>query len=710
MKVRVKLILLLIFCMISFVSLTLVHVRLMQGRLDSVFYQEEKSWIASLDRQLSLFGESLRECVYDYAYWDEMVEFLKSKDISWAEDSLEASLQTYKAQAAWVYKKDYSLYYAANTTGDGVFEKMPLPEGAIAELFSIDKFCHFFIRTPKGVMEIRGAAIYTSPDADKKTEPQGYFFAGRLWDDAFLSDLSLLTDAHAAITPIMPSGPPEYVSDPKHGLIASNRMLNGWDGVPLARLSILRWSAIIKDLVRLSGQMIFILVTYSVVLFTILWFCLAYWVSNPLWLISRSFTEKRPVSDKGLLRQRDEFGEMAAMMNRFFAQRERLVQEINEHKRSVHALRLSEEKYRDLYNSLRDGIVRVSMDGRIEECNNAYSGMLGYTKDELREITYIELTPERWHEMEKKIIEEQVVTTGYAITYDKEYIKKDGTVFPISISVWLIRDEQQGPVGMWGLVRDMTEQSKAQQELAAAQRQLVQSEKMAALGRFASGVAHEVKNPLAILLGGLEYLKEKLTDADKDVREALSKMREAVLRANTIVKDLLAFARPSKMVYEQVHPNTVVRDAIGFIDLLRHKSSKAAIEIKQELTQEEMLVEVDKNQIQQALFNILLNAIEAIAEKGSVTVRTYPDRAELPSGAGDAVPACVIEIRDTGVGIDKEDLIKLFEPFFTTKRGQKGTGLGLAIVKSIVEKHKGGISIESEAGRGTTVRLVLPLV
>jgi|GEM_PF-6233281 PAS domain S-box-containing protein len=710
MKVRIKLILLLIFCMISFVSLIAVHVNVMEGKLEAVFYQEEKTWLASIDKQLSLVGESLKECVYDYAYWDEMVKFLSSGDKLWAQGSVNASLQTYKAEAAWIFKKDLSLYYVANVSGDGFFDKSPIPEGAITELFAVERFCHFFINTPKGIMEIRGATIHTSPGDDKKAEPHGYFFAGRLWDETYLSDISILTDTHVTVSQITVSGSPEYVSDPKNGLIASTRILSNWNGVPIARLNILKFSATISDLIKLSGQMIFILVAYSVVLFTVLWFCLAYWISNPLWIISRAFTDKRPVSEEGLLRQKDEFGEMAAMMNRFFAQRERLVTEISEHKRSVHALRISEEKYRDLYNSILDGIVRVSMEGRIEECNSAYRDMLGYAEEELKRMTYIQLTPEKWHELEAGIIAGQVIAKGHAAHYEKEYIRKDGTIFPIEVSTWLIRDENKNPVGMWGIVRDMTDRKKAAEELAVAHGQLVQSEKMAALGRFASGVAHEVKNPLAILLGGLEYLNERLTDMDKDVQEAFSRMKEAVLRANTIVKDLLAFARPSKMVYEKVHPNVVVSDAIGFIDLLRHKSSKAAIEIKRELTQEDMLVEVDRNQIQQALFNILLNAIEAIPTSGSVTVRTRLDAAGSPPGSGASRPACLIEVRDTGGGIDKEDLAKLFEPFFTTKRGQKGTGLGLAIVKSIVEKHGGRISIDSEVGLGTTVRIILPIV
>jgi len=201
-----------------------------------------------------------------------------------------------------------------------------------------------------------------------------------------------------------------------------------------------------------------------------------------------------------------------------------------------------------------------------------------------------------------------------------------------------------------------------------------------------------------VLLGGLEYLKEKMPKADPDVRGALVKMRSAVTKANTIVKDLLSFAKPSRPIYEKMHPNVLVSESVGLTELLKHKSDTADVSLKQELTGEEIYVEADKNQMQQALFNVLLNAIEAVSAKGEVMIKTYADEM-----------SCVIEVKDTGEGISEENMKKLFEPFFTTKAG-RGTGLGLAIVRTIVEQHNGFIDIESEPGKGTTVKIVLPRV
>jgi len=240
---------------------------------------------------------------------------------------------------------------------------------------------------------------------------------------------------------------------------------------------------------------------------------------------------------------------------------------------------------------------------------------------------------------------------------------------------------------------------KAYVELKKTQEELIQSEKLAALGRFSAGVAHEVKNPLAIIESGIEFLDLKLQGADQDTKTALSKIKEAVVRADNTVRDLLRFAKPSELKIERVNPNDLIREVVS---LLAYKTPLANIEIKTEFAEEELHIEVDKNQIQQVIFNILLNAIDALLVQGKITIRTY--RQTLAGKHN-----CILEFIDTGIGIPKENVVRLFEPFFTTKREKKGTGLGLSISKTIVNNHRGDIVIESELGKGTDVKVIFPL-
>ncbi len=239
-------------------------------------------------------------------------------------------------------------------------------------------------------------------------------------------------------------------------------------------------------------------------------------------------------------------------------------------------------------------------------------------------------------------------------------------------------------------------------ELDEIQKGLVQSEKLAALGRFSSGIAHELKNPLGIVLGGIEFLEVKTKKGDPDVRTAVSKIKEAALRAAQIVDDILKFAKPSDMQLDLVDPNELVK---GALSLFQYGIKSREIEIRADFAKESMRVKVDRNRIEQVLFNLFANAVEALDGRGSVRVGVMkrPRSSAYPRGA------CAIEVADTGVGISPENIRRLFEPFFTTKRDQQGTGLGLFIAKSIVNHHNGDLKIESEAGRGTQAKVILQL-
>ena len=136
-----------------------------------------------------------------------------------------------------------------------------------------------------------------------------------------------------------------------------------------------------------------------------------------------------------------------------------------ENARAEETLRKSEEKYRSLYESSRDGIISADMKGQILDVNQACMDMLGYSKDELRKLAYQQLTPLKWHESDADIIKNQVLARGYSDVFEKEFIRKDGTTFPISIRVWLMKNEQEQPVGTWAIVRDITEHKRAEAEL-----------------------------------------------------------------------------------------------------------------------------------------------------------------------------------------------------------------------------------------------------
>jgi two-component system NtrC family sensor kinase len=222
---------------------------------------------------------------------------------------------------------------------------------------------------------------------------------------------------------------------------------------------------------------------------------------------------------------------------------------------------------------------------------------------------------------------------------------------------------------------------------------LAQQEKMASLGVLSSGVAHEINNPLGVILGYAGYLEGKMDPADPNFRYIQDIRRESK-RCKGIVQDLLSFARTPKPALEETDLNALIDQIVDFaanhLDLHR-------VTVLRQLAPGLPPIFVDPDQIRQVALNLILNAGAATEGDGSITVSTAP-----------AEGGCVdLVIRDEGAGIAPENLEKIFEPFFTTKA--RGTGLGLAITKRIVEQHHGRIMVESEVGKGTTLTVRLPI-
>lgn len=234
-------------------------------------------------------------------------------------------------------------------------------------------------------------------------------------------------------------------------------------------------------------------------------------------------------------------------------------------------------------------------------------------------------------------------------------------------------------------------------ELRDAHTRLIQAEKMEAVGRLASGIAHEVKNPLAIILTGMEYLQIMLSDR-KDIAFTLDQMLIALRRADNIVRGLLDFSRTSKLELTKERLNSIIYNSLL---LLQNKIEQSGIKVETNFTKDDPCVYVDINKIDQVFTNIIMNSIQAMPKGGALFMKTYVKvldiygklagrRADDTFKLGDKV--AVVEIEDTGCGIPMDKIDRLFEPFFTTKREQGGTGLGLSMIKNILDMH--GVSVE----------------
>jgi two-component system NtrC family sensor kinase len=244
------------------------------------------------------------------------------------------------------------------------------------------------------------------------------------------------------------------------------------------------------------------------------------------------------------------------------------------------------------------------------------------------------------------------------------------------------------------------------EKLAEAQLQLLQSDKLASLGRLAAGVAHEINNPLTGVLTYSSFLLKNVEDRP-ELKEDLEVIVRETKRCREIVKGLLDFSRQSASTARPTPANEIVRNACRIVE---HQLSIQKIRIDMQLPKESPVVDADMMQMEQVLVNLLVNAADAIGEAGG-TITIDTGLATAADGVnGREPPEGMVRIRvtDTGCGIPAEGLNKLFEPFYSTK-GAKGTGLGLAIVWGIIEKHQGQIKVDSKLGGGTTLTILLPV-
>ncbi|MDI6804818.1 MAG: ATP-binding protein [Bacteroidota bacterium] len=223
--------------------------------------------------------------------------------------------------------------------------------------------------------------------------------------------------------------------------------------------------------------------------------------------------------------------------------------------------------------------------------------------------------------------------------------------------------------------------------------QLEHADRLASTGEIAASIAHEIKNPIAGVLGALQIFEDSIAN-DDEKKEIYAEMIFQLERVNHAVNDLLSYARPAQPVFEEVQINELLKKTIS---LMSPQLKDKNIAFKNELADNLFLVAADKKQMQQIFWNVLINALQAIDTNGKISIRTFNHNSSVQ-----------IIISDSGKGIDAKQLDMVFKPFYTTKH--KGTGLGLTITKRIVDQHQGEIIFESEQGVGTTVTITIPIM
>ncbi|MDD5618323.1 MAG: ATP-binding protein, partial [Candidatus Omnitrophica bacterium] len=463
------------------------------------------------------------------------------------------------------------------------------------KIFSEKRFCHFFINSKAGLLEIRGSTIHSGSDPERKGSYRGYFFAARLWGKEYVAELSELVGGDIQISDTRLEIPNTKALLRANSIIFSRELLS-WKGDTEEYIYIKIRSEQLAGYKLLSRNAVLIFIIFLVAVIIFITVFITSSVNMPLVVISQSLKKEDPEKLGRLEKETSEFGDIARLITSFFWQRQVLLKEVTERKKA---------------------------------------------EDELK---------------------------------------------------------------------------KAYTELKETQDQLIQAEKLNAVGQLASGVAHEVRNPLGIILQGINYLERKTPAKEDETVEIITMLKSSVQRADKIINSLLDFARAASSDLKPEDINSILESSLGLVKArFKFDNIDVVLEIKQGMPR----VLADKNKLEQVFINVLLNAAQAMPGGGKIIIRSYAEELkEARDGIGRreedhfriGEKAVIVEIEDSGSGISEENLKKIFDPFFTTKSPGSGVGLGLSVTRNIIHMHKGLIYAESQLGKGTKVIIILKIV
>ena len=358
---------------------------------------------------------------------------------------------------------------------------------------------------------------------------------------------------------------------------------------------------------------------------------------------------------------------------------------------------------RSLIEASLDTLVTIGSDGKITDINSETERITGRTREELVGTDFSDYftDPETARAAYQKAFK-----GGAVRDYPLELRHTDGHTTPVLYNASVYRDEAGKVLGVFAAARDVTQQQKRTEErqalfdqLKGSQAQLMQAGKMGAMGTLTAGIAHELNNPMMGLLNFVQYCLKHTSPDDKRYT-VLQDAESETKRCSDIVQNLLTFSRMEQEGEEEYHKVSGTKIVDRVLKLLSYRFEKENVLLINHTAEGTPAIWVKENNIQQVIFNLINNALDSVktSEKKEIRVDIRPE--------GKFVQ---LTTADTGCGIAPKNLEKIFDPFFTTKPVGKGTGLGLSICHSIVESHGGEITCESDIGKGTTIRVLLPI-
>jgi PAS domain S-box-containing protein len=360
----------------------------------------------------------------------------------------------------------------------------------------------------------------------------------------------------------------------------------------------------------------------------------------------------------------------------------------------------SEARYKRLHESMTDAFAMVDMGGKIIESNPAFRKMLGFSEEELLNFTFFQLTPERWHASETSIINDQLLIKGSSGVYEKEYIRKDGSILPVELRSFLLKDKNNKPKAIWAIVRDIEDRKKTEHELIKAKEKAEQNDRLKSI--FLANMSHEIRTPMNGILGFTQILRQTRTDEHKR-EHYLDVINSSCDRLFNVVNDLMDISKiESGMLEIKATPVNINKllDELHKFHVNQCNTKGLSFIIYKSLSDDGAAIITDEKMLQQVLSILISNAIKFTHQgKISIAYTLYGKWIEFA-------------VEDTGIGIESKYKDIIFERFRqveeTYTREYEGNGLGLSIAKAYIEELGGRIWLKSSMNEGSTFYFTIP--
>ncbi len=366
-----------------------------------------------------------------------------------------------------------------------------------------------------------------------------------------------------------------------------------------------------------------------------------------------------------------------------------LKKERKEYYKRLEAMVEEVKRTKDFLNSIiessLDSIITTDLKGNITSFSNGAEKTLGYNAREMIGKSVLGLYP---RSLRSQGTWPKILLKGREIKNKTvKMVDKDGRHIDMSLSLSLMRNSSGDPIGTVGVGRDSTKERRLEQ-------QLLQSDKLASIGQLASGVAHEINNPLGNISLYTQLLREDILEGKPRV-EDIDVILEQIDAASKIVTDLLDFSHQYKPAFLRVDINEAINKTLRVVD---HQLSVNGIMVEKKLSRNLPEIRGDVGKLQQIFLNLIVNALQAMPDGGKLTLVSRKENNHV-----------IVRVKDCGIGIPEKHLSKIFDPFFTTKPVGEGTGLGLSVTHGILKEHKGEIMVDSKVGVGTTFKITFPI-